>query len=59
MELCEIAVSMARRVRGRGRVTSSVLHDAAGHVGYAQQALTIRPRQRAVLTQLAASFSKA
>lgn len=25
-------------------VTSSVLHDAAGHVGYAQQALTIRPR---------------
>jgi len=25
-------------------VTSSVLHDVAGHVGYAQQALTIRPR---------------
>lgn len=25
-------------------VTSSVLHDASGHVGYANQALTIRPR---------------
>jgi hypothetical protein len=25
-------------------VTSSVLHDAAGHVGYANQTLTIRPR---------------